>query len=246
MRDRALAFDEEQLSPTLVPLDDEALGRAGDEVRDHGVDGDPPAGDRDPGLAGGDEAGCEPTRGRGPVELERDGHLPDRAVRADREHVLRRLLEVGTRGHVEVGGRSTEIAELDAVTNGELAQFLVAAQELVQPVLHVQSARDGLLEQRAPGGRKASTGRGDSDESRVRAVPERVLDGADDRNTALRLARAGRVEDRDDRPLAVVEHAARRLPVVGVAGVALGEDQQALRLLRHRAPVSRTAPERRR
>ena len=175
VRDRPLAFDEEQLSPTLVPLDDEPLGRAGDEVRDHGVDGDPPARDRDPGLAGGDEARCDPAGGRGAVELERDRHLPDRAVGADREHVLRRLLEVGTRGHVEVGRRSAEIAELDAVTNGELAQLLVAAQELVQPVLHVQSARDGGLQQRAPGGREASTGRGDSDECRVRPVPERVL-----------------------------------------------------------------------
>ena len=56
VRDRALALDEEQLSPALVPFDDEALGRAGDEVRDDGVDGDPPAGDRDPGLPGRDEA----------------------------------------------------------------------------------------------------------------------------------------------------------------------------------------------
>ena len=80
MRDRALTLDEEQLSPALVTLDEEPLGRTRDEVRDDGVDGDSPACDRDPGLAGGDEARFEPARLRGPVELERDGHLSDRAV----------------------------------------------------------------------------------------------------------------------------------------------------------------------
>ena len=39
--------------------------RAGDEVRDDVVDRDPPAGDRDPGLAGGDERGLA-ARARGP------------------------------------------------------------------------------------------------------------------------------------------------------------------------------------
>ena len=61
MRERALALDEEQLSPTLRPFDDEPLRRARDEVRDDRVDGDAPAGDRDAGLAGGDE---RPTSGR--------------------------------------------------------------------------------------------------------------------------------------------------------------------------------------
>ena len=39
-------------SPASRALDDELLGRAGEEVGDDGVDGDPPAGDRDPGLPG--------------------------------------------------------------------------------------------------------------------------------------------------------------------------------------------------
>ena len=175
VRDRALALDEEQLSPALVSLDDEPLGRAGDEVRDDRVDGDAPAGDRDPRLTGRDEGGRDPAGGRGPVELERDGHLPDRTVGADREHVLRRLLEVGARGHVQIGGRAAEVAELDAVTNGELAQLLVVAQELVQAVLHVQPARDGGLQQLAPRGRKATARRGDADERRRRLEPERML-----------------------------------------------------------------------
>ena len=55
MQQRALAFDEEHLAPTLDTLEHQPLGCAGDEVGDHGVDRDPPAGDRDPRLARRDE-----------------------------------------------------------------------------------------------------------------------------------------------------------------------------------------------
>ena len=60
MRDRSLALDEEELSPTLAPLDHQALGGARDEVGDDGVDRDAPARDRDAGLAGRDELGRDP------------------------------------------------------------------------------------------------------------------------------------------------------------------------------------------
>ena len=246
MRDRALALDEEQLATALVPLDDEPLGRAGDEVRDDGVDGDPPARDRDPGLPGRDEARRQPARSRCPVELERHRHLPDRAVRADGEDVPRRLLEVGARGDVQVRGRAAQVAELDAVARRERAQLLVVAQELVQAVLDVETARDDRLQQLAPRGREAPARGGDADERRRRLVAEGLLDRADDRDAALGLPRSGRVEDRDDGSLAVGEDAARGLAVVRVAGEALGEDQQSLRRARHRVPVSRTAPARRR
>ena len=55
MEQRALALDPEQLAAARDALEHELLGGAGDEVGDDGVDGDPPAGDRDPGLAGRDE-----------------------------------------------------------------------------------------------------------------------------------------------------------------------------------------------
>ena len=61
MDERALALDPEELAAALGPLDDEPLGGAGDEVRDDGVDRDPPARDRDARLAGRDEYGA---RGR--------------------------------------------------------------------------------------------------------------------------------------------------------------------------------------
>src|SRR5690348_705809 len=67
----ALPLDPQKLSPALVPLDDEPLGGAGDEVGDDGVDGDPPACDRDAGLPGRDEDGLHAARPRLAVELER-------------------------------------------------------------------------------------------------------------------------------------------------------------------------------
>ena len=184
----------------------------------------------------GTKRDASPRARRGPVELERDGHLPDRAVGADREHVPRRLLEVRAGGDVQVRGRPAQVAQLDAVPRGERAQLLVVAQELVQAVLDVQAARDGRPQQLAPRGREAAALGGDADERRRRLEAERLLDRADDRDAALRLPRPRRVEDRDDRPLAVGEHAARGLPVVRVAREALGEDQQPLRRGRTPSP----------
>ena len=71
MQQRALALDEEHLAPARDALEDEPLGGAGDEVGDDGVDRDPPAGDRDPGLAGRDELARDAAPPRLAVELER-------------------------------------------------------------------------------------------------------------------------------------------------------------------------------
>src|SRR5512133_1623802 len=112
MRERALALDEEQLSPTLGALDDEALGRAGEEVGDDGVDSDAPAGDRDARLAGRHELRLQATGAGFAVELDRDRLLPDRAVRADCEHGLRGDAEVLAGRDVQVGRRLAQVAEL--------------------------------------------------------------------------------------------------------------------------------------
>ena len=55
MRQRALPLDPEQLPAPLDPLEHEPLGRPCNEVGNDGIDGDSPAGDRDPGLASRDE-----------------------------------------------------------------------------------------------------------------------------------------------------------------------------------------------
>ena len=76
-------------SPRSRALDDEPLPRAGEEVGDDGVDRDAPAGDHDPGLAGGDEHRAKAARAGRQVELDGDGLLADGAVRADGEHDAR-------------------------------------------------------------------------------------------------------------------------------------------------------------
>ena len=123
MRERALALDEEELAAATMALDDEPLGRAREEVGDDRVDGDPPAGDRDPRLAGRDEHGGEAAAPGLEVELEGDGLLPDRAVGADGQHDLRRDLEVLAGRHVQLGGRLAQVAQLDPVTRGELGEL---------------------------------------------------------------------------------------------------------------------------
>src|SRR5207253_1910551 len=83
VEDRALPLDPEQLTAAGDALEDEPLRRAGDEVRDDRVDREPPAGDRHAGLPRRDELARETAAPRLRIELERDRHLPDRAVRAD-------------------------------------------------------------------------------------------------------------------------------------------------------------------
>ena len=134
-----------------------ALGGAGDEVRDDRVDGDPPAGDRDPGLAGRHEHRSEAAALRLAVELERDGHLPDRAVGADREDDPRGELEVRAGRDVQTVGRLAQVAQLDTVARRELDQLGVVLEVLVQAVLDVEpccdAAASGARARRAGSGR---------------------------------------------------------------------------------------------
>ena len=116
---RSLPFDPEELAAPLGALDHEPLRRAGEEVRDDGVDRDPPARDRDSGLAGRDEDGLQAALPGGEVELDGDRLLPDRAVGSDGEDDLGRDLEVLAGRDAELRRRLPEVAELDAVLSGE-------------------------------------------------------------------------------------------------------------------------------
>ena len=80
--------------PRSTPSTHQLLGRAGDEVGDDRVDRDPPPRDRDPGLPGRHELACDAAPARLAVELERDAHLPDRAVGADGQHDPRSVRQV--------------------------------------------------------------------------------------------------------------------------------------------------------
>src|SRR5215210_5380897 len=224
--DRALPLDPEHIGPaSAVALDDEPLGRARDEVGDDGVDGDPPTRDRDSGLAGRHELRRDAARAGGAVELERNGHLPDRTVGADREDDPRRHSKVCAGRDVEVAGRLAEVAQLDAMPRRQLRELGIVGDELVEAVLDVETLRDRRLEQLAPLRRKATALRRDADERGRRVEAQRVGDGGDYGDPVVRLARVRRVEDRDDRIGAVVEDAARRLSVVRVRRAALSEDQ---------------------
>src|SRR5207248_10476216 len=108
--ERALTLDEEELAASALALDDQALGRAREEVGNDGVDSDSPTGDRDPRLAGGDEDGFESPAARFEVELEPHRLLPDRAVRADGERDLRGDRQVLPGRHVQAFGRSAKVA----------------------------------------------------------------------------------------------------------------------------------------
>ena len=224
MEQRALALDEQQLSPAPVSLDDEPLGRAGDEVGDRRVDRDAPAGDCDSGLARRHELRGDAAPPRLAVELQADGHLPDRAIGADRQDDRRRHLEVLAGRDVQVRRRLSEVAQGDVVLSRELDELGVGGQELVQAVVDVEAVLDAgadLLQERR---REAAARRRDADERGVGAEAQRILDRADDREAQLRLAGALGVEQRDDLLRRVAHDAASRLAEVRVAGFALSEN----------------------
>jgi hypothetical protein len=66
--------------------------------------------------------------------------------------------------------------------------------------------------------------RDDADERGVRVDRKRIVDGADDRDTVVRLAGPLRVENRDDGLAAVAHDPAQRLPVMRVVRELFSED----------------------
>ena len=90
--ERALALDDDPVAEPLALLD-QPLDRALGEVADQPVDGDAPALDHHPGLAGRHEDGPVAGGQRRATQLERDRHLADRAVAADgQDHPLARAV----------------------------------------------------------------------------------------------------------------------------------------------------------
>ena len=230
VHDRALALDEEQLSPAPCALDDELLGGAREEVGDDRVDGDAPAGDRDAGLTRRHEDRREAPRARLEVELDGDGLLADRAVRADGEDDLRVDLEVRPGRDVEPRRRLAQVAQRDAV----LARERRSARDPRRRTRAGRSRRRGpaamqsFRRSRHAGGKRppcvatpttATVGSYASASSTV----------ADDRDALVALARPLRVEDRDDRIRPVADDPAHRLAVVRVVREALAEDEEAAR-----------------
>ena len=223
MQDRALPLDPQEVT-SLRALDDQPFRGAREEVGHHRVHGNPPAGDRDAGLAGRDEHGPEAAPARLEVELAGRGHLPDRAVRADREHDRRVDVEVRAGRGAEVRWGLAEVTQLDVVPARELDQLRVVLQAHVEAVLDVEAFRDAGAKKRPPVGGEASALRDDADERRVRVEAEGVVDARDDRDAVVRLPRAPRVEDGYVGLAPVAHDAAERLAVVQIVRVLLSED----------------------
>src|SRR3954463_13675082 len=227
VEDRALPFDPQQVA-ALAALDDQALGRARQEIRHDGVHRDSPAGDRNTCLTRGNEDGLQAAPACLEVELADRGHLSDRAVRAHRQDNRRVDLEILTGRSAQVGRRLAQVSELDAVLPRELGQPGNVPQTHVQAVLEIEAVRDAALQQLLPIARKAAPLGDDADQCRIRLEGEGLVDRADDRHAVLRLSGTLRVEHRNNVVAPVAPDAARGLRVMRIVGELFGEDQVAL------------------
>jgi hypothetical protein len=159
------------------------------------------------------------------VELEGDRLLPDRAFGAHRVDDRRGHEKVLAGRHGQAGGRPAQVAQLDSVAAGKCRQLIIVVHELVQAALDVQAGGDASLQQLAPLRREASALRGDAHERSIWPECERLVERLDDGDTVEPRAEPLRVEQADDVVAPVADDAARRLAIVRVAGVALGQDQ---------------------
>src|SRR5205809_7034505 len=90
MRERPLSFDDDVVGG-LRGVAGHLLRRAGDEVRDDGIDSDALARDRDARLTRCDERDALSRAAERVDDLERRRHLPHRRIRADSEDDERSL-----------------------------------------------------------------------------------------------------------------------------------------------------------
>ena len=241
--ERALALDEKEVSPTSAALDDEPLRGAGDEVGDDCVDGDAPAGDSDARLARRYERGGDSARRGLAGELEGDGHLPDRTIRADREDDIARYLEIRAGRDLQIDRGSPQIAQGRTGGGSEGSELGVVFDELVQTVVDPDSVSDAFAQKLSPRGREPPADGRYADERGGRMERQRRGDIAHDRHVPLVLTDARRVENGHDVVRAVPQDAVHRLGPMRIAREALCEDQEASRrATRHRGQALPTAP----
>ena len=225
-------------SPRVGALEHEPLGSARDVVGDHVVDGDAPARDRDADLAGGHEHRLRrPASWAARVELERHGHLADRAVGADRVHDARGQRRAPRRSASRARrerARRSRSSSPRAVGGGDELGVARRARRAAPPRRACPSA-SASSSAGVHSGRQLAAGRRDADREALRAERGGLGDRGDDRHAACRvrhdLVRGApacvRVDDAHDRALAVADQAVRGLAVRRVQE-RLGEDRDAL------------------
>ncbi len=231
--ERPLPLDEDPVATSLALLD-ERLRCALEEVRDHAVDGDAPALDHHAGLAGRHERRPQAGLGRRAPELERHGHLSDRAVRPNGQDHARSRPVPSPDGRLHPLGRPAVVDDPDARVPRGSRQLGVVAQERVEAAVDVEAAADRRQDRRPPRCGQPAAGRGDSDQQRGRGLGqgERVIEGGDDRDVPVRQPLRDvppgerRVEDRNDRVRAVPDHTHRGLAVMEPE-LAFGQDREA-------------------
>ena len=192
--ERALALDEEELSAATAALDNQPLGRAREEVRDHRVDRDPPPRDRDPCLAVGTKTERRPRRRASRSSSRATVFFPIAQSEPTVSAIWRGQPQVLAGGHVQAGRRFAQIAELDAVPGRELGELRVVGDELVQAALDVEAVARCSPSAAAPGGREAAALGRDADERGGRARSGALVDRGHDRDPLL--VSPARVESR--------------------------------------------------
>jgi hypothetical protein len=224
--DRALALDEQKVSPALAALDDEPLGRppamkvamtASTEIPQPAI--------AMPVWPVGTNLEAMPRARASRSSSSEDRHLPDRAVRADGEDDLAGHLEIRPLGTSRSSGgrrRSVSVAP-DARASG--ASSGSSRRNWCRPFsipipFGTQSRRISA--------RPAGTGRPacrDTDERHGRCERQRSGDVGDDRHAPARPPPASSRGSRR-RPRGGSAAPAHGLAVVRVVREALGEDQQ--------------------
>ena len=153
--ERALALDDHPVAAPLALLDHPLDGALG-EVADQPVDRDAPALDHHPGLAGRDERRLAARLRPRPLrELQPDGHLADRAVRADGEdHPLARAVAAPD-GRLRPRRRPAVVDDPRPGRRGRGRELRVVAEERVEPGVDVE-ARPGSRRGSSPASRPAA------------------------------------------------------------------------------------------
>ena len=231
MQERALPLDEQQLAAAARTLQDErfARRRRGSPTPQRRRRSPTPQSRSRSGRSGTNSEAIA-AAARLAVELERDRHLPDRAVGADGEHD--RAVELEVRAGRDVEARRAGGAGRAARRRGWRRARRARGRRRGTRAGRSRRRARARRSRAAARARPAGSGRPRWRRRRARwSARTRSASStrADDRDPLVRLARPRRVEDRHDGVAAVADHAAGGLPVVRVGRVALGEDEIALR-----------------